>query len=109
MLAAAAPDFILVHVALKGLHPCGNRHNISIGLLHSGKELRLIACCILEGLAAAALRYTAGGQSIASSKIELAAALLLQQSFTRREKALSLIANLKASAVGLYFMHRDCE
>lgn len=27
----------------------------------------------------------------------------------RREKALTLIANLKASAVGLYFMHRDCE
>lgn len=27
----------------------------------------------------------------------------------RREKALSLIANLKASAIGLYFMHRDCE
>lgn len=32
-----------------------------------------------------------------------------QQSFTRREKALSLIANLKASAVGLYYMHRDCK
>lgn len=33
----------------------------------------------------------------------------IQQAFTRREKALSLIANLKSSAVGLYFMHRDCE
>ncbi|WIA29367.1 hypothetical protein OEZ86_011872 [Tetradesmus obliquus] len=31
----------------------------------------------------------------------------IQQAFTRREKALTLIANLKASAVSLYFMHRD--
>lgn len=31
----------------------------------------------------------------------------IQQAFTRRERALSLIANLKASAVGLYFQHRD--
>eukprot|EP00878_Enallax_costatus_P044770 GHUV01053507.1.p1 GENE.GHUV01053507.1~~GHUV01053507.1.p1 ORF type:complete len:322 (+),score=61.17 GHUV01053507.1:314-1279(+) len=31
----------------------------------------------------------------------------IQQAFGRRERALSLIANLKASAVSLYFMHRD--
>jgi hypothetical protein len=31
----------------------------------------------------------------------------IQQAFTRREKALTLNANLKASAVSLYFMHRD--
>lgn len=31
----------------------------------------------------------------------------IQQAFTRREKAISLIANLKASAVALYYHHRD--
>jgi hypothetical protein len=31
----------------------------------------------------------------------------LWQAFTRRERATSLIANLKASVMGLYYMHRD--
>jgi hypothetical protein len=31
----------------------------------------------------------------------------IQQAFTRRDKAITLIANLKATAAALYYMHRD--
>lgn len=31
----------------------------------------------------------------------------IQQAFTRRDKAISIIADLKATAIAIYFMHRD--
>lgn len=33
----------------------------------------------------------------------------ITQSFTRRERALSIMASLKASVIALYFMHRDWD